>query len=102
MRVSGSCWYKLGDAMQGFGDKRGGVSKKAREVGSTLTKRITLAALGVATAAGGIVAAFGWERLVGLDSAKAQLEGMGYSTKEVGSITDTVTTAIEGGMTTMA
>ena len=102
MRVKSSSWYKMGDAMQGFGDKLGGVSKKAREVGSTLTKRITLPALGVATAAGGIVAAFGWDRLVGLDSAKAQLEGMGYSTKEVGSITDTVTTAIEGGMTTMA
>src|SRR5699024_6779765 len=102
MKIESSSWYKMGDAMQGFGDKLGGISQKAREVGSTLTKRITLPALGVATAAGGIVAAFGWERLVGLDSAKAQLEGMGYSTKEVGSITDTVTTAIEGGMTTMA
>src|SRR5699024_159097 len=33
---------------------------------------------------------------------KAQLTGLGYSTKEVGSITDTVTKAIDGGMTTMA
>src|SRR5699024_9949690 len=46
--------------------------------------------------------AFGWKRLVGLDSAKAQLKGLGYSTKDVGRITGQVTEAIEGGMTTMA
>src|SRR5699024_10150019 len=41
-------------------------------------------------------------RFVGLDTAKAKLEGLGYSTKDVGRITDQVTSAIKGGMTTMA
>ncbi len=50
----------------------------------------------------GITAKLGFDRLVGLDTAKAKLEGLGYSTKEVGSITDQVTHAIQGGMTTMA
>src|SRR5699024_5373990 len=100
--IQGSGWYKTGDALENFGTKLGGVSQKAREVGGTLTKRITLPVLGVTTAVGGMVAAFGWKRLVGLDTAKAQLKGLGYSTKEVGDITDTVTKAIDGGMTTMA
>src|SRR5690625_3219609 len=100
--IQSSGWYKTGDAIEGFSDKLGSVSGKAREVGSSLTKSITLPALGVATAVGGIVAAFGWQRLVGLDTAKAQLEGLGYSTEDVGRITDQVTSAIEGGMTTMA
>src|SRR5699024_12646971 len=30
MRVKSSSWYKMGDAMQGFGDKLGGISQKAR------------------------------------------------------------------------
>src|SRR5699024_5586371 len=94
--------YKTGDAMESFGNRLGEVSSKARETGSTLTKRITLPALGVVSAVGGITAAFGWKRLVGLDSAKAQLKGLGYSTKDVGRITGQVTEAIDGGMTTMA
>src|SRR5699024_6611233 len=94
--------YKTGDSMERFGNKMGDVSKRARDLGGTLTKRITVPAFGVASAAAGITAAFGWKRLVGLDSAKAQLKGLGYSTKDVGRITGQVTEAIDGGMTTMA
>src|SRR5699024_489808 len=91
-----------GDAMESVGNRLGEEASKARESGSTLTERITLLALGVVSAIGGITAAFGWKRLVGLDSGKAQLKGLGYSTKDVGRITGQVTEAIEGGMTTMA
>src|SRR5699024_7525368 len=49
-----------------------------------------------------LTAAFGWGRLVGLDNAKAQLEGMGYSLEEVDDITGQVSDAIQGGMMTMA
>src|SRR5699024_2185574 len=40
--IQGSGWYKTGDALENFGTKLGGVSQKAREVGGTLTKGITL------------------------------------------------------------
>src|SRR5699024_8888885 len=73
--------YKTSDSMERYGNKMGDVSERARDLGGTLTKRITLPALGVASAAAGITAAFGWKRLVGLDSAKAQLKGLGYSTE---------------------
>lgn len=94
--------WRAGDAMQSFGDNLRGVSQRAVDLGSDLTRRITLPVVGVTTAVGGMVAAFGWKRLVGLDSAQAQLKGLGYSTKEVGRISDQVTSAIDGGMTTMA
>lgn len=97
-----STLYKTGDALTNFGSGLEKVSKKAMGVGKGLTKWITLPAIGVATALGGITAALGWGRLVGLDSAQAQLKGLGYTTKEVGRISDQVTTAIDGGMTTMA
>lgn len=101
-QIQESSWYKTGDALQNFGGKLGDVSQKALEVGGTLTKRITLPVAGVTTAIGGMVAAFGWGRLTGLDTAQAQLKGLGYNTEEVGRISDQVTNAIEGGMTTMA
>jgi len=100
--LQSSSLFKTGTALTGFGNGLQSISGKAKDVGKSLTKSITLPALGVATAVGGITAAFGWERLVGLDSAQAQLKGLGYNTEEVGRISDQVTSAIEGGMTTMA
>ena len=78
------------------------VGGQAQNMGRSLTSSITKPALVAGTAMAGITAKLGFDRLVGLDSAKAKLEGLGYSTKEVGSITGQVTKAIEGGMTTMA
>ncbi len=100
--IQSSAIFKTGDALEAFGDGLGKISSQARDWGRTLTRRITMPVLGVISAAGGITAAFGWKRLVGLDSAQAQLKGLGYNTEEVGRISDQVTTAIEGGMTTMA
>lgn len=100
--IQSSAIWKTGDALESFGDGLNKISVKARDWGRTLTRRITMPVLGVISAAGGITAAFGWKRLVGLDSAQAQLKGLGYSTKDVGRISEQVTTAIEGGMTTMA
>lgn len=85
----------IGSGMQTAGDKMQGVGK-------SFTSYITKPAGIAATAVGGLTAKLGFDRLVGLDTAKAKLEGLGYSTKEVGSITDQVTKAIDGGMTTMA
>ena len=85
--------------MQG---KMNGISRNMHSVGSSMTKWITAPALGAATAAAGVTAAFGWKRLVGVDNARAQLQGMGYDAKEVEGISDEVSDAIQGGMMTMA
>ncbi|WP_436961598.1 peptidoglycan DD-metalloendopeptidase family protein [Staphylococcus xylosus] len=93
---------KLANRFSSIGESMSGVGQKAQDMGSSLTSSITKPALIAGTAMTGITAKLGFDRLVGLDSAKAKLEGLGYSTKEVGSITDQVAKAIQGGMTTMA
>ncbi|WP_411842167.1 tape measure protein [Salinicoccus sp. HZC-1] len=100
---------KIGDTFGGISKSLGNVGSSLQNVGSqikdvggSLTRNITLPASAAALAVGGLTAKFGWDRLVGLDSAQAQLKGLGYSTEEVGKISDQVTSAIEGGMTTMA
>ena len=70
--------------------------------GKLLTKSITVPALGAATAVGGIVAALGWGRLTGLDSARAQLQGLGYDAEAVDRISGLVNESIQGTVTTMA
>lgn len=93
---------RLSNSFQSIGSSMQGVGQKAQNMGRSLTSSITKPALVAGTAMAGITAKLGFDRLVGLDTAKAKLEGLGYSTKEVGSITDQVTHAIQGGMTTMA
>lgn len=78
------------------------IASSMGKAGKTLTKAITLPAVGAAAAVGGIVAAFGWKRLVGLDSARAQLQGLGYDAKSVDRISDLVNKSIQGTVTTMA
>ncbi|WP_210143249.1 peptidoglycan DD-metalloendopeptidase family protein [Staphylococcus sp. GDY8P193P] len=93
---------RLSNSFKSIGSSMQGVGNQAQNMGHSLTSSITKPALIAGTAMAGITAKLGFDRLVGLDSAKAKLEGLGYSTKEVGSITDQVSKAIEGGMTTMA
>ena len=100
--IDSSGFTKVGKSIQSVSSSLSGVSQKMVDVGSGLTNKITKPALIAGGAMAGITAKLGFDRLVGLDSAKAKLEGLGYSTKEVGSITDQVTRAIKGGMTTMA
>src|SRR5699024_8208068 len=93
---------RAGDDFKTAGKGIQDFSRKTASVGSSLTSKITKPALVAGTAMAGITAKLGFDRLVGLDTAKAKLEGLGYSTKDVGRITDQVTKAIKGGMTTMA
>ncbi|WP_210123968.1 tape measure protein [Staphylococcus sp. GDY8P95P] len=93
---------RLSNSFRSIGTSMQNVGGQAQNMGRSLTSSITKPALVAGTAMAGITAKLGFDRLVGLDSAKAKLEGLGYSTKEVGSITGHVTKAIEGGMTTMA
>jgi len=78
------------------------IASSMGSAGKSLTKAITVPALGAATAVGGIVAAFGWKRLVGLDSARAKLQGLGYDAQSVERISDQVKSAVQGTVTTMA
>lgn len=100
--IANSAWTKSGDAVIGFSNQLERVSGMAVSVGNSLTRNITLPVAGIVTAASGVVAAFGWKRLVGVDNARAQLQGMGYDLEDVDRISEQVTEAIQGGMMTMA
>lgn len=102
LNVENSGFTKIGNAAETAGSGIQTFGGHIKDVGGGLTKWITAPVLGAITAAGGLTAAFGWGRLVGLDNAKAQLEGMGYSLEEVDDITGQVSNAIQGGMMTMA
>lgn len=84
----------IGRHLQNLGPRISGV-------GDSLTRSITVPALGAATAAAGITAALGWSRLKSLDTAKGQLKGLGYSTEDVNRITGQLSKDLEGGMMTL-
>lgn len=91
----------VGREIESVGRRVQGVGQSISGVGATLTKSITMPALGAVAAAGGIVAAFGWGRLKSVDTAQAQLRGLGYDTADVERISAQLTDALEGGMLTM-
>lgn len=78
------------------------VGKDLAYIGGGMTKAITAPVVAAATAAAGLVATLGWKRLVAIDSAKAQLEGFGYSLKDVERISEQVNRAVTGTVMTMA
>lgn len=107
--AAGAVAQSIGDALQGIGgsissvsQQLGALSEGLTSVGGSLTKWVTLPAVGAATAVAGIPAAFGWGRLVAMDTAQAQLRGLGYEAQDVERITDQLVTDLEGGMMTMA
>ena len=76
--------------LSGFGRSLQTLGGGIKGIGTNLTKYITAPAIGAAAAGAGIVAAFGWKRLVGLDTAKGQLKGLGYEGQDLQRIMDGV------------
>ena len=77
-------------------------SKKTRDIGSSITSRITKPITGAVTAASGLVATLGFGRLIGMDEAQAKLRGLGYEGEIVGKILKDVENAVQGTAFTMA
>lgn len=88
--------------LQTIGARLEDLGSHISSVGGALTKYITAPAVAAAGAVAGITAALGWGRLVALDSAQAQLKGLGYAAADVERISAQVRDAVQGGMTTMA
>ncbi|MCO8291261.1 tape measure protein [Tetragenococcus halophilus] len=98
----GGAVQAAGKKVSGFGSGIQNVGKGAQKVGSNLTSHITKPLLGIGGALAGVTAFQGFNRIMETDTAQAKLKGLGYSTQEVGEISEDVTEAIEGGMTTVA
>lgn len=77
-------------------DELSGAGSVFEQTGGKLTKYITKPAIGAAAALSGISLVTGFNRLKNIDTAKAQLEGLGHSAKEVEAIMDSAMQAVKG------
>jgi len=95
-RLANSSLFKFGDGLTNFGNQMKSVSAKTKDLGKSLTKKITMPAVGAAAALGGIALAKGFGRLVGIDNAKAKLKGLGHDAKNIGKIMDSALESVKG------
>lgn len=101
-QIANSGWTKAGNGMTSISKGLDSVSNKLSSTGQSLTNSITKPALIAGGALTAMVGKLGFDRLVGMDSAKAKLEGLGYSLKEIDSITEQVTNGVKGTTMTLA
>ena len=72
------------------------VGKKISSVGDSLTSKITKPALAAGTALAGITLAKGWNRLTGIDDARAKLQGLGHDAETIEAIMDSALSSVQG------
>lgn len=72
------------------------VSRRIGSIGDTLTNKITKPAIGAATALAGVTLFKGFRRLVGIDTARAQLVALGHDAESVQNIMDAALASVKG------
>src|SRR5690606_26211389 len=82
-RIANSGWTKLGNKLEEASNKLKTASERMGKVGSTLTNKITKPALGAASALASLALFKGFQRLIGIDTARAKLEALGHDAKNV-------------------
>lgn len=95
-KIQNTTLYKSGDSLIRFGSGLKTVSDQAKGLGSTLTRRITMPAAGAAAALTSITLVKGFGRLVGIDTARAKLTGLGHSAEGVESIMGSALESVKG------
>ncbi|MFD9629006.1 peptidoglycan DD-metalloendopeptidase family protein [Peribacillus muralis] len=95
-RVASSGWTKAGDSLINFGSGLKSISDKTKDVGKSLTQKLTLPAVGAASALAGITLVKGFNRLVGIDTAKAKLKGLGHNAEDVEKIMVSALESVKG------
>lgn len=78
------------------GSKIGNFGKSVSRIGDSLTNKITKPALAAGTAVAGITLAKGFQRLVGIDTARAKLVALGHDAKSVDGIMESALTSVKG------
>src|SRR5690554_2722811 len=72
------------------------MGRNLSSIGTQLTNKITTPAVAAATAIGGITLAKGFQRLIGIDTARAKLEALGHSAENVELIMGNALDAVRG------
>lgn len=83
---------KIADA----GSKMQSIGKSISGVGSTLTSKITKPAMVATSALAGITLVKGFDRLTGIDDARAKLMGLGHDAGSVDKIMQSATASVKG------
>ena len=83
-------------AVNSFSAKFDSIGKKISSVGDSLTSKITKPALAAGTALAGITLAKGWNRLTGIDDARAKLQGLGHDAESVETIMNSALASVKG------
>lgn len=86
----------LEDAFKTAGGALTSLGKGMQSVGGTLTSYITKPAIAAGVAVGGIFAGLGAKRLVQIDTAKAQLAGLGHSAETVEVVMGNALASVKG------
>lgn len=79
-----------------FEGKAKGIGSKISSVGDALTSKITKPAAAATTALVGVTLVKGFNRLVGIDDARAKLAGLGYDAQSVETIMDSALKSVQG------
>lgn len=86
----------LQNKVSSVGSRFSSIGKSISGVGDKLTRRITVPALGAASALTGVTLVKGFNRLVGIDTAQAKLKGLGHDAKSVELIMGSALDSVKG------
>lgn len=87
---------QVSQSIMSFGGGLSNIGGQVSKFGGSLTKGITLPAIGAATALAGITLKKGWDRLTAIDDAKASLKGLGHEAQNIEKIMDSALASVRG------
>ena len=82
--------------LSSFDKKVGSIGKAVSNIGSKLSKYITTPAMTATSALVGLTLVKGFDRLKGIDEAKAKLKGLGHDAESVEEIMNSALTSVKG------
>lgn len=83
-------------AVENFSSRVSKISKSVGAVGNALTSKITMPAVTATSALTGITLVKGFNRLTGIDDAKAKLKGLGHDAESVEEIMNSALESVKG------
>lgn len=94
--IQSSGWHRLGSRLTNFGKGLSNISQKAVNVGKSLTRNITAPAAGAAAALASVTLVKGFDRLMGIDTARAKLKGLGHDVENIDNIMNSALESVRG------
>ena len=94
--ISNSMFTRMGDGLTTFGGHLESISSVTSRFGNFLTTRVTLPIVGLISTLGSAALVKGWQRLAGIDEARAKLDGLGHSAETVESVLESALDSVRG------